>query len=162
MTCTRPWRRITLHFSQIFLTLGRTFTGSASLVAVRDPATGQVVGGELHLHAIARKDAERSLKLVGNFSSSIGNWAVCDAIGMQALKPLVKSHQHEIFALAEKLNASKDPWQRRLSLVLVEWYTRDKKLHPQIKKLVKSLENDPGYYVKKAVVWINRNLEKGK
>jgi hypothetical protein len=25
MTCTRPWRRITLHFSQIFLTLGRTF-----------------------------------------------------------------------------------------------------------------------------------------
>jgi len=24
MTCTRPWR-ITLHFSQIFLTLGRTF-----------------------------------------------------------------------------------------------------------------------------------------
>ena len=26
MTCTRPWRRITLHFSQIFLTLGRTFT----------------------------------------------------------------------------------------------------------------------------------------
>ena len=26
MTRTRPWRRITLHFSQIFLTLGRTFT----------------------------------------------------------------------------------------------------------------------------------------
>ena len=26
MTCTRPWRRITLHFSHIFLTLGRTFT----------------------------------------------------------------------------------------------------------------------------------------
>jgi hypothetical protein len=25
MTITRPWRRITLHFSQIFLTLGRTF-----------------------------------------------------------------------------------------------------------------------------------------
>jgi hypothetical protein len=25
MTRTLPWRRITLHFSQIFLTLGRTF-----------------------------------------------------------------------------------------------------------------------------------------
>ena len=29
MTCTRPWRRITLHFSQIVLTLGRTFMGLA-------------------------------------------------------------------------------------------------------------------------------------
>jgi hypothetical protein len=29
MTCTRPWRRITLHFSQILLTLGRTFMGSS-------------------------------------------------------------------------------------------------------------------------------------
>jgi len=27
MTMTRPWRRITLHLSQIFLTLGLTFTG---------------------------------------------------------------------------------------------------------------------------------------
>jgi hypothetical protein len=26
MTMTRPWRRITLHFSQTFFTLGRTFT----------------------------------------------------------------------------------------------------------------------------------------
>jgi hypothetical protein len=25
MTITRPWRRITLHLSQIFLTLGLTF-----------------------------------------------------------------------------------------------------------------------------------------
>ena len=48
MTMTRPCRRITLHLSQIFLTLGLTFTGlsfwSSSLVAVDDPAAGQVVG----------------------------------------------------------------------------------------------------------------------
>jgi hypothetical protein len=29
MTVTRPWRRITLHFSQIGLTLGRTFMSSS-------------------------------------------------------------------------------------------------------------------------------------
>ena len=114
------------------------------------------------LGKIARKDPVRSIELVRDFSTAIGSWAVCDAIGMQALKPLVTTHRSEIFALAEKLSLSKDPWQRRLSLVIVEWYTRDIKMHAAIKKLVKSLENDPEYYVKKAVTWIRRNLEKGK
>src|SRR3954453_22421546 len=60
MTMTRPWRRITLHFSHIFLTLGRTFTllPARSLVPVGDPTSAEVVGGELHLDAIARQDAD--------------------------------------------------------------------------------------------------------
>lgn len=111
---------------------------------------------------IAKKDPERTLKLTQLFAKDIGNWAVCDAMGMQGLKPILKTHQKEIFALAWKYNSSKDFWQRRLSLVLVEWYTRIKALHPEIKKLVKNLENDDEYYVKKAVVWINKNFAKGK
>jgi 3-methyladenine DNA glycosylase AlkD len=83
-------------------------------------------------------------------------------MGMQGLKPILKTHQKEIFALARQYNCSKDFWQRRLSLVLVEWYTRIKSLHPEIKKLVKNLENDEEYYVKKAVVWIKKNFTKGK
>src|SRR5579884_2616320 len=56
---TTPWRRMILHFSQICLTLGLTFTDrSHSLVSVRDPAAGQVVRGELHLHAVAREDPD--------------------------------------------------------------------------------------------------------
>ena len=111
---------------------------------------------------IAKKDPERSLKLVQIFAQNIGNWAVCDAIGMQGLKPILKTHQKEIFALAKQYNHSTDFWQRRLSLVLVEWYTRMNEMHPEIKKLVRSLKNDEEYYVKKAIVWINKNLEKGK
>jgi 3-methyladenine DNA glycosylase AlkD len=114
------------------------------------------------LGKIAKKDPERSLQLVQLFAKNIGNWAVCDAMGMQGLKPILKTHQKEIFALAKKYNQSTDFWQRRLSLVLVEWYTRVKALHPEIKKLVKALENDEEYYVKKAIVWINKNFEKGK
>jgi 3-methyladenine DNA glycosylase AlkD len=114
------------------------------------------------LGLIAKKDPARSLKLVQVFSKSIGNWAVCDAMGMQALKPIMKTHQEEIFELAGKYNHSTDFWQRRLSLVLVEWYTRTRELHPAIKKLVKSLENDEEYYVRKAVVWVNKNFQKGK
>jgi len=114
------------------------------------------------LGKIAKKDPERSLKMVGLFARNIGNWAVCDAIGMQGLKPILKSHQVKIFELAKKYNQSSDFWQRRLSLVLVEWYTRIREFHPEIKKLVSALENDEEYYVRKAIVWINKNLEKGK
>jgi len=45
---------------------------------------------------------------------------------------------------------------------MVEWYTRKKELRPEIIKLVKALKNDEEYYVKKAVVWINKNFEKEK
>ena len=114
------------------------------------------------LGLIAKKDAERSLQLIQYFAPGIDNWAVCDTIGMQGLKPILKTHQEEIFALAKKYNSSKNFWERRLSLVLVEWYTREPALHAEIKKLIKPLENDPEYYVQKAVVWINKNFAKGK
>ena len=114
------------------------------------------------LGKIAKKDPERSLRLIQLFAKNIGNWAVCDAMGMQGLKPILKTHQKEIFVLAWKYNKSPDPWQRRLSLVLVEWYTRIKELRPEIKRLVQSLENDKEYYVKKAIVWINKNFAKEK
>jgi 3-methyladenine DNA glycosylase AlkD len=110
----------------------------------------------------AIKDAAQALLLVKSFATEIDNWAVCDTIGMQSLKAIVTTHQTEIFALATKLNKSKNLWERRLSLVLVEYYTRYKNLHPQIIALVRPLENDEEYYVKKAVVWIMKNFVKGK
>src|ERR1700684_419935 len=67
MTMTTPWRRMTLHFSQIALTLGRTFISllsispgrpTRSLVAVRDSPSTQVIRCDFHLHAIAGADAD--------------------------------------------------------------------------------------------------------
>src|SRR5947199_2809650 len=59
ITMTRPCRRITLHLSQIFLTLGLTFTASnLLLVPVDDPTAGQVVRRELHHDPVFRKDAD--------------------------------------------------------------------------------------------------------
>ncbi len=109
-----------------------------------------------------KKDPAELLKLFKQFSKKIDNWAVCDGLGMQFLRGIVKTHEKEIFAIAEKYNQSKDPWQRRLSLVMVEWYTRHGDAHAAIKKLVKNLEGDKEYYVKKAVVWIKKNFAKGK
>lgn len=109
-----------------------------------------------------KEDSTRLLKLFQQFAKDIDNWAVGDGLGMQFLRSVVKTHHTEIFALANKFNSSKNKWKRRLSLVMVEWYTSNKAFHPAIKLLVKPLENDEEYYVKKAVVWINKNFAKGK
>jgi 3-methyladenine DNA glycosylase AlkD len=108
-----------------------------------------------------KDDPARLLKLFKQFSASIDNWAVCDGLGMQFLRSIVKTHHAEIFAVAGKYNHSKNLWQRRLSLVMVEWYTRHTENHTIIKQLVNNLEDDKEYYVKKAVVWI-KNFSKGK
>lgn len=114
------------------------------------------------LNVICKKDPLLSLKMVAGFSKNISDWAVCDALGMQSLKPVVKKIQKEIFDLSAKLVKSKNLWEKRLSLVIIEVFTKDRSLHPEIMKRVKMLENDEEYYVKKAVEWIKRNFEKGR
>src|SRR3954467_12391008 len=74
MTMTRPWRRITLHLSHIFLTLGLTFIGVfRSLVPVGDPASAEVVRGQLHLDAIPRQDAD---VVHAHLSGDVGQYLV--------------------------------------------------------------------------------------
>ena len=70
--------------------------------------------------------------------------------------------QKEIFNLSGRLIRSKNLWQRRISLVLLEVFTKDKTLQAEIKRRIAILENDEEYYVKKAVQWIKGNFEKGK
>ncbi|HEX7844255.1 MAG TPA: DNA alkylation repair protein [Chitinophagaceae bacterium] len=111
---------------------------------------------------IGKKDPGQVLALFKQFSKDIDNWAVCDGLGMQFLRGIVATHSKEIFELAGKYNHAKDFWQRRLSLVMVEWYTRKKEFLPEIKQLVKNLEADDEYYVKKAIVWLQKNFAKGK
>ena len=109
-----------------------------------------------------KQDPERLFSLFKTFSRKIDNWAVCDGLGMHFLRGIVKTHASQIFGLADKFSRSKDPWQRRLSLVMIEWYTRDRSHHAAINEIVKRLEDDDEYYVKKAVAWIKRNFQKNK
>jgi 3-methyladenine DNA glycosylase AlkD len=112
------------------------------------------------LRLICKKDPKRSLGLVKHWSKDVQDWAVCDTLGMQSIKPLAMKYAEEIFMLAELLATRKNFWQRRLSLVLVEELTKYPEHHAHIRKLVARLRNDDEYYVRKAVEWLDRNLEK--
>src|SRR5580698_1521606 len=60
MIRTTPLRRTTLHLSQTFLTLGRTFM-THSLVPVRDSPAGGIVGADFDRDAIAGEDPDVEL-----------------------------------------------------------------------------------------------------
>jgi 3-methyladenine DNA glycosylase AlkD len=114
------------------------------------------------INKLAKKEPAGALAAVKKFSNDIQDWAVCDTLGMQSLKLISASHSKEIFALAKKLNLSKNFWQRRLSLVLVEVYAKDENMHDAIDTLLKPLKTDKEYYVKKAVEWIGKSMKKSK
>jgi hypothetical protein len=56
-TRTTPFRLMTLHFSQIFLTLGRTFM-TKPLELLGDLTSIGIVGRELQLDAIADDESD--------------------------------------------------------------------------------------------------------
>jgi 3-methyladenine DNA glycosylase AlkD len=112
------------------------------------------------LGKISKQNPLLAIQLLKKFSVQIDNWALCDTIGMQSLKAIVGTHQKETFALANTLIGSNLMWQRRLALVLVEWYCRKKELQSSIEQLLELVKNDKEYYIKKAVVWLNSSIHK--
>src|SRR5580698_3075793 len=78
ITRTLPWRRMILHFSQIFFTEGLTFTltcpfSRQSLVSISYSAVGQIVGRQLHEHAVSGKDTN---EVHPDFSRNVREYAV--------------------------------------------------------------------------------------
>lgn len=112
------------------------------------------------LGKLARKQPQKTLQLIQQFSGDVSDWAVCDTLGTQSIKTIAKEHDPEVFALSKQLLLSANPWQRRLGIVLLEGYTKDPYHHSQINAYLELVKEDKEYYVKKAVEWIKRNLKK--
>lgn len=112
------------------------------------------------LGKMAKKQPQKLLQLIQQFSGDVSDWAVCDTLGTQSIKAIAREYHQEVFALSEKLLVSPNPWQRRLGIVLLEGYTKDKQHHTRINTHLERVKGDKEYYVKKAVEWIRRNLAK--
>lgn len=110
----------------------------------------------------AKKNPDKTFQLIFDYSSDLYDWAVCDTLAMQSLKPLVEKYKEEIWQISDELIDSKNEWQRRFALVCIEYYARYKKDHPAIKKQLAKVKNDETHYVRKAVSWIEREMKKSE
>jgi len=110
------------------------------------------------LGSSSKKDPDRALTLAKKFAPQITDWAVCDTLGMQGVKGIAVKKQTELFAWSNKLVQSKNPWERRLALVLLTHFVKDKNSRAQIDKTLARVRGDKEHYVKKAVEWLQRDL----
>jgi len=110
------------------------------------------------LGKICKQNPELTLKLINKFVNDIIDWAVCDTLATQGIKPIASIKQKEIFELSKKLAKSENPWKRRFAIVLLINFTKDKGLKKEIKEIIKNVENDKEHYVKKAIDWIKREF----
>lgn len=108
----------------------------------------------------AKKNPDKTLQLVYDYSAGLYDWAICDTLATQTLKPIVKIHKKEIWEMSDEFILSKNPWQRRFALVLIEYYCRFPEDHSRIKKQIKKVESDTEFYVKKAIAWLKREIVK--
>jgi 3-methyladenine DNA glycosylase AlkD len=111
------------------------------------------------LGKICKKDPEKTLQFLSMFSKEICDWAVCDTLATQGIRGIEKTKQKEIFEISKKLIQSKNFWERRLAIVLLINFAKDKNLKKEINEITKNAETDKEYYVKKAVEWIKRKLK---
>lgn len=112
------------------------------------------------LGKLCKKDSEKTMQLLERFSKDVCDWAVCDTLTTQGVRGIAKQKQKEIFSLSKKLISSKNFWERRIALVLLINFKKEKSLHKEILAIVSKAENDEEYYVKKAVDWVKRELKK--
>src|SRR5688572_31242819 len=86
------------------------------------------------LNLVCKKDPLVSLKLLTGFTKDISDWAVCDTLGMQSLKPVAKKMEMEISDLSPKLAKSKNLGEKSLSLVIMEAYTKANSVDHELMK----------------------------
>ena len=111
------------------------------------------------LGKICKKNPDLTLRLIKEFVNDITDWAICDTLATQGVRPISKIKQKEILELSKHLIRSSNLWKRRFAIVLLINFKKEKSLRNEILNIIKEVENDKEYYVKKAVEWIKRSLK---
>ena len=110
------------------------------------------------LGKICNKNQKKSLELIKRFSNDLNDWAVCDALATQGIKKIAFENKKEIFNISEELIKSDNHWKKRFAIVLLINFSKDKSSERKIKEILSYAKNNQDHYVKKAVEWMNREL----
>jgi 3-methyladenine DNA glycosylase AlkD len=112
------------------------------------------------LGAVARQDPVRALNFVSTASKDVSDWAVCDTLGTQGIRPIALAHRDAIVRMAERLTRSGRLWERRLGIVLLLNFAGVPKERTAIRRLLAPLRSDKEPYIQKALKWIDKDLSK--
>lgn len=104
--------------------------------------------------------SEIRLKKLPEWVTVIDNWAHSDYLS-KFISRLIEDEltEKQMMKHVFKWNKSKNPWERRQSLVALFYYARTKKKHVSFEdsiRLISPLLNDSEYFVQKAVGWTLR------
>ncbi len=108
----------------------------------------------------ASKNPSVAFELIKVLSNELSDWAVCDTLGLEGTRPLLKKQALQIWELALKKIAEPGDWQRRFALVLLTHFARSETHRCSIERLLVTVATDKRHYVKKAVAWVQRDLAK--
>lgn len=106
-----------------------------------------------------RFDAEALWKIVKHWVKKIDNWANSDDLS-SVYAYLMEREPELVYEQLLKWNSSKNPWERRASLVTMLLYCRRKKTALPVEKVIRLIEprlDDENYFVQKGVGWALRD-----
>ena len=88
----------------------------------------------------------------------VDNWAHCDGLS-SVFTIMLQNHLEVMYAQLQKWNQSKNPWERRQSVVCLFYYSRTRKHFLPFEKAIAFINNlleDKEYYVQKGLGWALR------
>lgn len=105
-----------------------------------------------------RKNLKTYWELLNKWSERIDNWAHSDTLsGIYAR--IHEDSPTEVYKTFKKWNISQNPWQRRLSIVSLFYYSSQRKKYPPLNKVMALLKPQlkyDHYYVQKGIGWTLR------
>ena len=107
-----------------------------------------------------RKDPQLSLRLIQEYSFQVDSWALCDSLCSEGIRPVVKKHGPQLKEIAIGFLGSQRMWTRRMGIVLLIHFAKMPDHKEEVRGLISPLRSDPEHYIKKAITWIDRYLNK--
>ena len=107
-----------------------------------------------------KKDLEYGFEIMDTWSAEVDNWAICDTLGMTTGRILFQKQPERLLNVAKQNLNSSNFWVVRMGLVYLTHFARNKDNHSLIQELISPLEGHKEKYVKKAIVWVKKDLRK--